>query len=402
MNVRAVCYVLKSFPEPSETFIAEEIFSVMDRGVKVLILSMYDGTTSVIHPVAQRVLDGAVLARIGAANRSEVMKAFGQLLLRSPIRSLKTFFKALRHPQRWMYFQALPAALRCVEEGSEFIHSHYADVNFLYAEKISEWLGVPFGVTTHRYDILDDPIELNSAKNALKAAGLVVTISEYNRQHMSRKYEMPASDVQIVHCGIDLGRFAYGSKKAREPGQPLRLVNVGRLVHIKAQDVLLQALAVVRGRGRSVVLDVVGGGELHAELLALAATLGVADIATFHGAQPEQVVKQMLSEADLFVLSSRSEGLPVACIEALATGTPVLATRIFGIPELIEHQVSGLLVPVEDPAALADAILWAADHPQELAQMRVTGRKVVEAGFERKTCTTELLAHWGEAVKASA
>jgi glycosyltransferase involved in cell wall biosynthesis len=392
-----VAYVLKSFPEPSETFVADEIASLDQASVDPAVLHVYAGDTRVVHPSAQAVLDSGLVFRLGQASKWDAIKALLALFMSSPGRTLKVLLKALGHRDRWCFVQSLPPAVWCQRHRVDHLHAHFADVNLLYGACVSAWLDIPYSVTTHRYDILDDPLDVDSAAELFKRAAAVVTISEFNRRHMVQKYGLDESRVQIVHCGVDLTRFAYVAGRPREDGEPLKLLNVGRLVPIKAQDVLLRALHIVRQRGVQFHLDVIGGGELHAHLESLSVSLGLSDCVRFLGAQPEAVVRKHLVGAHVFVLSSRSEGLPVACIEAMAVGTPVIATRIFGIPELVEDGRSGLLVPPDDPAALAEAIVWAAEHRAALDDMSREGRQQVEAGFDRTVCTAELTRLWRDA-----
>lgn len=393
-----IAYVLKSFPELSETFIADEALSLYSQNLECCILQMYPGSTEVVHPSAQKVLDRSARYRLGAVGRWGMLSALGSLMARQPMRTIRTFFVALSDPNRWSYFQMLPAAVWCLKERVSLLHAHFADVNLIHSAAIADWIGKPFGVTTHRYDILDDPIDFKTAKSLLERAHFCVTISEFNRRHMQVKYGLPEHKIQVVHCGIDLERFAYQARPAGLAGGTLRLLNVGRLAPIKAQDILLAALAIVKQRGVAFSMEIIGDGPLREDLLEQTDALGLKAEVTFHGAQTEIFVRQKLATADVFVLSSRSEGLPVVCIEALALGTPVIATRIFGIPELIQHEISGWLVPPEDPLALADAICHLAQRPGLLAGMCAAGRSTVEAEFDRVGCTRQLAVLWEAAI----
>jgi glycosyltransferase involved in cell wall biosynthesis len=398
--LKTIAYVLGSFPEPSETFIADEALSVRSEGVRVCVMAIRPGNRSVLHPSARELLSRPVdWFQLGQARRIAMLAAFTQLLLLQPWRTLRTLRAAARSPQRWCYLQALVAARWCLVQGVQFLHAHFADTNLVYARAISDWSGVPYGVTTHRYDIIDDPLDRNLACELLRSASAVVTISQFNRQHMAGKYALPLEGIHVVHCGIDLARFAYVSNKSPPGPRPLRLLNVGRLVEIKGQDVLLNALARVRDRGVPFSLDIVGGGPLHDSLLALSQALGLGEQVRLHGAKVEAFVREQLEAADVFVLPSRSEGLPVACIEALAVGTPTIATRIFGIPELIDHGSSGILVAANDAEALADAICRAWADPDALQRYRVAGRHKVEADFDRDACTRQLLNIWSRVLE---
>lgn len=204
--------------------------------------------------------------------------------------------------------------------------------------------------------------------------------------------------IDIVHCGIDLERFRFIERSMRQPAQKLRMLNVGRLVSQKAQDILIKALELVKFKKIPFTLEIIGGGPMEEELRNLTNKLNIANEVIFHGIQTEDFVRERLAAVDLFVLSSRSEGLPVVLMEAMAVGTPVIATKIFGIPELVNDGVSGLLVPPDDPHALAEAICSAYADPSLLCAMQFAGRRAVETSFERGACTLALTRIWNNAL----
>lgn len=394
--LKTVAYVIRSFPEPSETFIAEEAASLIQAGIQPCIIHLRDGNATVVHPAAQTLLQKAPRLLVPAASAFSTIKNLCRWMTVAPIRTLRTLGQALRHPKRWCYFQALGPAWWSRQQGVQFLHAHFADVNFQYAACISAWSGIPFGVTTHGYDLREDPLGHTGASELYRQADAVVTISEYNRRHMVQRYDLPEARISVVHCGIDLERFSFLARSAPLAAAPLRLLNVGRLAPEKGQDLLLYALARLRQQGLQLHLDIVGGGDLEQALKTLAAELDLADCVSFHGVQPEQVVRQLHQRADVFVLPSRAEGLPVACIEAMAMGTVSIASRITGVPELIEHGVSGLLVEAGDAVALAEAIAALQADPAMAQRLRLSGRATVLAGFDRAKCTQQLIGIWNQ------
>ncbi|MCX2865011.1 glycosyltransferase family 4 protein [Paucibacter sp. PLA-PC-4] len=398
--LKSVAYVIRSFPEPSETFIAEEAASLIRAGIQPCIIHLKDGSAAVVHPAAQTLLQMAPRLLVPAASAFSAVKNLCRWMTVAPIRTLRTLGQALRHPNRWCYFQALGPAWWSRQQGVQFLHAHFADVNFQYAACISAWSGIPFGVTTHGYDLREDPLGYDGASELYRKADAIVTISEYNRRYMVQRYGLPQAKISVVHCGVDVERFALFARSAPPAGAPLRLLNVGRLAPEKGQDLLLHALARLRQQGLQLHLDIVGGGELEQALKALADQLGLAGFITFHGVQPEQVIRQLHQRADLFVLPSRAEGLPVACIEAMAMGTVSIASRITGIPELIDHGVSGLLVEAGDAVALAEAIATLQADPAMAQRLRLGGRATVLAGFDRAKCTQQLIGVWSQQISS--
>ncbi|MBK6295647.1 MAG: glycosyltransferase family 4 protein [Rhodoferax sp.] len=397
---KTIAYIVNSFPELSETFISDEASSLLPLGMQPCILFLRNGKRDITHPSAKLLLDKAKLYKIDALGPASVLRHLALWMVTAPARTIKTFVKALCRHDRWCHFQSLAPAYWCHQQQVEFIHAHFADVNFQYACAIADWSGLPVGVTTHRYDIIDDPLDPEKTKSLLQRANLIATISDFNRKLMVQKYQLNADAISLVRCGVDIESFPYTGRTAWTPGEPVRLLNVGRLVREKGQDILLQAVKRLSDGGIPFKLDIIGGGGLHSNLVDLAKFLDIQDSVVFHGRQTEDFVKMLHRQAHAFVLPSRSEGLPVACIEALAMGTPTIATRINGIPELIEHGISGLLVEPEDAQDLYRAIVYLCEHPDRAVAMCQAGREVVVSNFDRKTCTMKLVAGWNKASAA--
>ena len=156
-------------------------------------------------------------------------------------------------------------------------------------------------------------------------------------------------------------------------GGPVRLLTVGALAEKKGQAHLLDALAELSTR-REATLDLVGGGELREELEAQARRLGLTEAVRFHGEVPKERVAELMGDADLFVLPSLHENLPCVLIEAMASGLPSVATRVGGVPELVDPQ-AGVLVAPADSAALAGAVEAALDRDFDRAEIARRARE---------------------------
>jgi glycosyltransferase involved in cell wall biosynthesis len=246
-------------------------------------------------------------------------------------------------------------------------------------------------MTTHGYDLRQDPLTIPFAKRLFADADLVVTISEFNKKFMKKKYQLSSEKIKIIHCGIELARFSNTKCNLKFKEKKLKILNVGRLVPVKGHDILLNALAIVRKRGINFDLTIIGGGPLEEDLLQLTKQLCLEDCVHFIGAQSQKSVIEEMCNSDLFVLSSRSEGLPVVCMETMAMGAFISAPRINGIPELVENKINGLLVEPDNVEALAEAITWADNNREEVKVMCVSARSKVEKEFDRKKCTEDLL-----------
>ncbi|MGR3540282.1 MAG: glycosyltransferase, partial [Hasllibacter sp.] len=259
------------------------------------------------------------------------------------------------------------------------IHNHFADSSCTVAMLASEMTGIPFGFTEHGPNTFFDAPRWRLDEKVARAAH-VVAIS-----HFCRSQLMLFSDpdhwgkIAIVHCGVHPGLYGRGGPRA--PGPP-RVLFVGRLDAVKGAPLLLEAFAALRDSHPDAGLDVVGDGSDRARLEARAAELGLGAAATFHGYMAQDAVARMLERADVLVLPSFAEGVPVVLMEAMASRVPVIASRVAGVPELVEDGVSGFVVPPGDLDALTRRLGRLLDDPALRARMGEAGRGKVEAEFD--------------------
>jgi glycosyltransferase involved in cell wall biosynthesis len=228
------------------------------------------------------------------------------------------------------------------------------------------------------------------------AARFVVTISEFNRRLLAEACgPAVAAKVHVVRCGVDPA--AFGSLARRPPAVPT-FVCVASLREYKGHAVLLDAVGLLRARGRRIRVVLVGDGELRRALEARVARDGLSSVVELRGALPHQEIPGVLAGATAMVLPSvrsrdgQMEGIPVALMEAMAARVPVIATRLSGIPELVRDGETGLLVPERDAPALAAAMERLADDPGLGAQLAGEGRRAVRERFDRSRNVAQLAA----------
>lgn len=227
-------------------------------------------------------------------------------------------------------------------------------------------------------------------------ADILASISEFWR---ARLLEMgaPASKVLVHHMGVDLDRLRFKPVRLRH-GEAFQLVSVGRLVEKKGTEFALRALAQLRQHAPDLRfrLRILGDGPLRAQLEALRDDLELGPCVEFLGAQPHAAVTEALASADGFVLPSvvasdgDMEGIPVALMEAMAVGSPVVSTRHSGIPELIEHEVSGLLAAERDVGDLARQLERLMRDVEGRATRARAARRTVEADFDQRRLDDDL------------
>ena len=197
----------------------------------------------------------------------------------------------------------------------------------------------------------------------------------------------PPSRVVVHGTGIDLGHWRFRARRLG-PGEPLRLVTVARLVEKKGIAYVLDALCRLAEAGISASYEVVGDGPLRATLEAHSDRLGLRDRVRFLGWASAEQVRNALDRAHVLVAASVTardgdeEGIPNVLKEAMASGMPVVATRHGGIPELVDDEISGLLVPERDPEALATRLTLLAAHPDRWPALVGAGRERVEQDYD--------------------
>jgi glycosyltransferase involved in cell wall biosynthesis len=381
---RRVGYIVNRFPVLGHTFVLREIEAVSaQEGVDIELFSLFPARDPASQPAARRWLE-----RLHTRDLRRAPAALAWWLARRPLRTLATLGTVLwRHRRAPGQLKAVlvvsGAALvhaRTVKRlGLAHVHAHF-QAPILAAWICSRLTDTPFSFTAHAYEIFVDHTGLDAY---LRDARFVAAISEFNRRYLARFGD--TEKVAVVHCGLDVDRFAFEPKPLPRTG-PVSLLSVGGLHEYKGHDVLVTALA--DPRLERATLDVVGAGPLEADLRALAAELGVTDRVRFRGPLVEDEVLSCLRSADAFVLASKvgsdgnMEGIPVALMEAMAVGRPVVATDLSGIPELVRAGETGWLAQPADPAALAEAIAALLADPDEAARRVAQARRLVAREFD--------------------
>jgi len=218
-----------------------------------------------------------------------------------------------------------------------------------------------------------------------RTADQMLSVSNVLRENLHRRFDFPRDKIRVVANGVDLARFTLASQgrdyKTRLglPANALTFGAVGRVVPVKAYPIFLQAAKLVFNEIPHAHLVIVGDGPQLEELVRLADEQQIANRVHFLGARKD--VPEILRGLDVFVLSSESEGLSNTILEAMASDRPVIATAVGGNPELVVDGETGLLVPPNDPPAMAAAILKLLRDPESRRQMGGRGRQRVEEKF---------------------
>lgn len=382
-----VAYLVSRFPHVTETFIVRELESVdRDPEIEIELLSLFPTVDPTMHPIHER-----WVARLRRPTTGESLRAVGWWLLRRPLRFAAAVatvvIGSVRKPDilgRSLVTIPIAAAhaRRLQADPVDHIHAHYATYPALAAWICHRLTGVSYSFTVHAHDIF---VHQEMLARKVADASFVVAISEYNRRFLTPYGGGSTTPVEIVHCGIDPAAFEFRPRVAPASG-PVRAACVASLQEYKGHEVLLRALAEGGGDLGRIDLDLVGDGVLRPSLEQLARDLGISERVRFHGSLTEPEVRAVLAEADIFVLPSivardgQMEGLPVALMEALASGLFAVSTRLSGIPELVRDGETGALAEPGDVASLAGALERAIQDASETRAR--AGRELVEREFD--------------------
>lgn len=385
-----IAYLTSWFPAATETFILDEVRDLRARGIAVEVFPLFGARGGEIHA------GFGELREVTHYHRSLSWEMIGSQLhwlRRRPMAYLGAWGEALRRnaPSRRLLlrtpFVVAKAALlaRRIESGGfRHVHAHWATHPALAAWVVRSLTGIGYSFTAHAHDLYVDRAML---REKVERARFVVTISDYNRALLvDHCGPQAAGRIHVVRCGVDLGRF--GAPPRRRPDVPT-FVCVASLREHKGHGVLLDACGILRTRGVRFRVALVGGGELRRALARRIAREGLSGAVELRGALPHEAIPGVLAGATAMVLPSvrarngQMEGIPVALMEAMAAGVPVIATRLSGIPELVEDGANGLLVEERDAAALADAMARLASDASLGDRLAEAARRTVRERFDR-------------------
>lgn len=396
-----IAFIVSMFPCWSETFILREMIWLEKQGIELTVFSLKPCHEKVVHPEADRfVKEGKVFYPTwsSAAVRCLVLSARHPVqTIRLLVDFLRTFHGSVDSFLKSLATLVLSADFIPILRAKQISHLHapwgtYPSTAGLLLSRLG---GVPFSLTLHAHDIF---LEDHALAIKFKEAHFARTISEYNRQLLLARYPgIVPQKLHVVHCGLNPAEFHMTSK----PAEPPVLLSIGRLAEIKGLPDLIEACGILAADGVPFRCLIVGEGPLRARLERQIQESGLGERVRLMGALDENEVKAVLARASVFILpcvttaDGDQDGIPNSLMEAMAVGIPVVTTATSGIPELIEHQVTGLLVPQRDPQALAHAVTRLLTDSVLRANLTRNGRNKIHAEFHIGTATKELVALFG-------
>ena len=418
-----IAYVLKGFPRFSETFIANEIFLLERMGLNLRLFSVKAGDTGKRHEVVSRIrarvdylpevtsISQCALTVWLYHNVRKFVDAHRKVLHLRPRAYLETLWQALSmswkyrvgflgKPRKVFIKEFLQAGYIASEVLSapeiHHLHGHFCHGAATITWFVSRITGIPFSFTAHAKDIYQkklNPGDLLARK--LAAARFVATCTGANFEHLSGL--LPESrTIHTIYHGLDTGVFSPSPVTPKSATTPL-VVSVGRLVEKKGFAYLIEACVQLKQRGLKFRCAIVGEKDEQFDVLRrMIDALDLRDRVSLRGPMPQAELRDLYRQATMFVLPCQimddgdRDGIPNVLAEAMATGLPVVSTRISGIPELVRDGVEGILVRQRDTDALARAMEGLLREPELRAAMGIAARERICRCFDSNKTTSAL------------
>lgn len=384
---RRIAYLTGEYPKVSHTFILREAETLRANGMDVLTCSIRRvGAENLTGPeeVAAEKSTFYVLEQLRKPLR--LLSAHAAMLASSP----KRYFEAARLAWRTrppgtrdtlkQLFYFLEAGILAHElrrREIQHLHNHFANSSCSVAMLTGVMSGIPYSFMMHGPAVFFEA-EKWRLDEKIARASFVTCISNFCRsQGMLWSAPEHWAKMHIVHCGVQPDRYGRENLPAGKT-----LIFVGRLAAEKGVPVLLDAMAKLHAADPEVRLILVGDGSERPAIEARIADLGLTEAVNITGYLSQGDVAKQLSQADIFTLPSFAEGVPVVLMEAMATGLPVVTTRIAGIAELVEDGVGGFLAPPGNPDELAAHLETLLKDPEQRTRMGHAGRAQVVDSFD--------------------
>lgn len=396
-----IAYMMSRFPHLPEVFILREMEELRKQGHNLVLYPLIFQRQEVVHPEALQWIKEA--HRLPFFSWS-TLKANIRALIKNPSTYLRVWLQALFENMSSLNLltrslviipKAVYAAELMEQENITHIHAHYATHPALAAWVIHRLTNISYSMTVHAHDIF---VHTAMMGTKMKEASFIAAISEYNREYLVSKLgEWVKEKIHIVHCGITPENYG-GHKWLYTEGERLELITIGSLQPYKGQKYLIEACATLRDREIPFFLRIIGGGEELQHLEKLIKDKNLASHIELLGPKTQQEVSALLQTAHCYVQpsiitrSGKMEGIPVSIMEAMATGLPVIASAISGIPELVKEGDTGYLVNPADVLNLAATIEKVSRDPVEASRRALKGKELVLKEFDLESNVHRLSA----------
>lgn len=374
---RKLGYLFERFPAFTQTFCAREIAEIYRQGSAPPVYSIRRpaGASPANIP-----LENVAVYYLPDTNSLEFK--IKTKLIAPRIKELWSGSGDLRDKGRFR--EAVYLGPRLKKAQVSHVHVHFAGLASRTAWWLKRLFGITYSFTGHANDIFcPKPDQRVSLGELIHEASFVVVVSDFGTNWLRRHFPDSAHKIHRVYNGLDLSVF----KSAGSEYHPVRLLSIGRLIEKKGFKFLIETGRLLRSAGLPFVCQIVGEGPEQERLEELIREHHLSDMVQLTGPLPQTKLVEMLAQSSIFVFpaihdsSGDTDNLPTVLIEAMASRLPIVATNIAGIPEIVQHDENGLLVPEKDPAQLADAIRALAGNKAMRERFGIASRRITEEKF---------------------
>lgn len=417
-----IAYILKGFPRLSETFISNEIHLLETLGLKLRLFSIKPGDNKQVHGVIEKIrapvhrlpiftsLTGTALGPWLIQNLPAFTAAHLRLFRERPGPYLRTLALALYWSVRFRkeplgglrkvfikeFLQAGLIAMEIIDSGNiRQLHAHFCHGATTVALFASTLTGIPFSFTAHAKDIYQQA--LNPGKllqTKIRRANFVTTCTASNLVYLRNLSDR--NNIHLVYHGLDIEQFKPGPNKANP--ETVQILAVGRFVEKKGFHFLVEACQRLKQRGHRFQCRILGEpGDSLEPLMAQVEKFGLREIVSLEGPVTHEALATLYRQAHIFALPCQvldngdRDGIPNVLMEAMASGLAVVSSKISGIPELIDDQINGWLVPEKDVNALAAALESLILSPELRHRLGENARAKICQDFDARQTNHRLL-----------
>jgi len=386
-------YIIGAFPTLSESFVLNEIIELIDRGHEVHVFSILPPKEDLHH---KEVDEYNLLSK--TCYLSNPCKKLNQA---------KLFLKAVKNIGCWSkkaenvkvkvlgiaaadHFSRIARKLDI-----DILHAHFANLPAFVAMLISSFTKIPFTFTAHAFDIFVDPY-VEALRERMKCASAVITPSYFNKNYLHDLIGISKKKIHVVRACPIIDKF----KGVKRNEEDFTITTVGRLVEKKGVKYGILAVKELVKEYPEIRYRVIGSGPLENELKGLVRSLDLGKNVEFLGNLDDNSLIEELSKTTVFILpcvkskNGDMDGIPVSLMEAMYLRTPVISTKISGIPELVENGKEGILMEPRNGKQLANAIKTLIENKNLRTKMGRNGRKKIEIEFNIHKEIKKLIDIW--------
>jgi glycosyltransferase involved in cell wall biosynthesis len=422
MPNKTVAYILKGYPRISESFILNEIYLLETMGLDLHIFSVKKSDEKKSHQVVDSIEapvdylpeDASVtdsnFARWLWVNVPHFFPSHWRLFVKRPFAYLQTLFYVLFGLSLRISLGKSPTfkttfmkdfmrsgyiALKVLEHKNiQHLHGHFCHGATTMTMLASHLTGIPYSFTAHAKDIYVPKLNPGGLlQTKIERAEFVTTCTDYNGQFL-RSLSPQGTPIYTLYHGLDTKLF---TPPLEEPVGVPTILSVGRFVEKKGFPYLIDACRILKEKGLSFKCRIIGQKDEQSELVeSMIQEFGLEDTVTIEGGMTQDELKEAYANATIFALpcfivdSGDRDGIPNVLAEAMASGRAVVSTNSSGIPEIVEHEVNGLLVPQKNALALAKALEYLLENPDSRAELGQAARATVCDMFDSETTTVFL------------